>query len=136
MPCHVVPQQQDRSSIKQWSLTGWRAIVRPGLFQRGSTVEMMVVIRVGFLLCFVNDSVCMFRRAIETVQFERCRFPAIDDIVPGAGRDDNRKAVAHRMLFSVQDHSSLALFEANKLIQLMNLFPDLFTGFEMHQDQL
>ena len=93
---------------------------------------MMIVIRVGFLLRFVNDSIFMFRRAIETVQLKRCRFPAIDDIVPGPGRDDDRKAVAHRVFLSVQDHDSLALFETNKLIQLMNLFSAFFTGLEVH----
>ena len=93
---------------------------------------MMIVIRVGFLLRFVNDSIFMFRRATETVQLKRCRSPAIDDIVPGPGRDDDRKAVAHRVFLSVQDHGSLPFLESDKLVHAVNFFSDFFTGLEVH----
>lgn len=96
----------------------------------------MVMICICFLLRFVNDAIFMFRRAIEAVQFEWALFAAVKDIVRSAGRNDHRNAVAHCMLFSVQDHRSLALFEANKLIQLMDLFSDFFAGLEVHQHRL
>lgn len=97
---------------------------------------MVIVIRVSFLLRLVNDSVFMFRRAVEAVQFERALVAAVEDIVGRAGGNDHRKAVAHRMFLSVQNYRSFACLEANKLIQLVDFFSDFFAGHKGHQYQL
>ncbi len=65
--------QLDEFLVSSWSYSLARRACGPrtALFHGSPTVKMMVVIRVGFLLRFVNGPVFMFRRTIETVQFER-----------------------------------------------------------------
>jgi hypothetical protein len=99
----------------------------------GPTVKVVIVVRVGFPLGFVNDAIFVFWWAVQTVQFEFCSFTAVDHIVSGSCWNDDRKSVAHRVFLTIQDDGSLTFLEAKKPIQLVYLFSDFLTGLEIHQ---
>ena len=54
----------------------------------------------------------------------------------GAAGDDYSRAVLQRILFPIEYRFAFAFFDADKLIQLMHFFTDVFARLNSHDDKL
>ena len=85
----------------------------------------MLVVSLRFFTGSVDHSVSVIGRCIDRVELERAA-AGIDDVVPGACRDDYRKSSRDRCTNAVQNCLSGSLLDAKELIQRVDFSPDFF----------
>ena len=106
-------------------------------------VDLVVVLGgVGLRLGAVDGAVGVLGRRVQRVQLHVAR-PHVADVVPGAGRHDERPVVAHRVglvdgvLRRAQVELGLALLDAQELVEVVVHLPaDLLAGEEPHHREL
>ena len=95
------------------------------LFRRFAVEVFIVGLRVGASM--VDDAVPMIRRCIERIKLQ-WNIAGIDDVVIGAGRDDDREARSDRRPNAVENRLTAPLLHAKELVELVDFRPDLFLG--------
>lgn len=101
----------------------------------GFPVEVFVR-RIGIRFGGMDGAIQMFGRTIDGVKLERLRTPA-DDVVPGAGRNDDAVIRLHPVADAINPDFAFARFDTKKLVTiLMGFDPNLVTRLYRHQDQL
>lgn len=85
----------------------WIRCLRGG----GSTVKMVIVIRVGFLLDCVHGADLVFRRVVQAIKVKGGR-ACIERIVACSSRNDDCVPVTHRMADIIQIDGYLAFLES------------------------
>ena len=87
----------------------------------------MFIVRLRVGTSMVDDAVPMIRRCIERIKLQ-WNAPGIDDVVLGAGRDDDREARLDRRPNSIENRLTAPLLHAEELVKLVDFRPDLFLG--------
>ena len=75
----------------------------------------------------VDDAVPMIWRRIERIKLQ-WNAPGIDDVVLGAGRDDDREARLDRRPNAVENCLTAPFLHAKELVELVDFRPNLFLG--------
>ena len=74
---------------------------------------------------------------VDRVELQRLAAGGVDDVVLGAGGNDDRRAVRDLVLVAVDDDVALTRLEAEELVVvLVNLRADIFVRLQAHQDEL
>src|SRR5450830_1268854 len=98
-------------------------------------VLLLVLVRLG--LARMHDAIGMLGRRVQGVELELLGGGGVDDVVLGAGRNDDGDPVFQQMLFAIEQGFSPALLDADELVVARVVFhADFFARLQGHDDQL
>ena len=81
---------------------------------------------------FMNRTVAVLGRRVETVEFQFFLVRAVYDVVFRTRRDDHRGAVGNSMFDTIENRNAFAGLDSDELVQCVGLFTNLLFRPEAH----
>src|SRR5579859_7053932 len=96
----------------------------------------LVLLFLGLGFGLLDRAVLVLRLGVHRVELQLLAAAVVDDVVPRAGGNDERRLRLNARLAPVHLHDAAALLDPKKLIDLVHFLADVLSGLEAHDNEL